>query len=106
MSLAEKRFSKRKSIADCRSTLEVTGNVRPAATSSCKDTRPKCFLRGPIMIGVVTGFFRLPINLVPQWLARFQRELDALLRLLLAAERLETFALQIQQILLAHRSSR
>src|SRR5436305_9339922 len=43
---------------------------------------------------------------VPQRLSRLQRELDALLRLLLAAERFEPFALQVKQILFTHRSPR
>src|SRR5579864_1632631 len=43
---------------------------------------------------------------IPQRLPRLQRVLYPLLRLPLAAQRFESLALQIQQILLAHRRSR
>ena len=43
--------------------------------------------------------------LVPQRLSRLQRVLNPLLRLLLAAERLKRLALQIKNVLLAHRRS-
>jgi len=43
----------------------------------------------------------LILQLIPQRLAGFERVRDALLRLLLAAERDEGFALEIQNVLLA-----
>src|SRR5579864_3877435 len=45
-------------------------------------------------------------SLVPQCLARLERVLNPLLRLLLSAQGLESFPLQIQDVLLTHRSSR
>src|ERR1700730_1052440 len=42
---------------------------------------------------------------IPQRLARLQRELNSFLRLLLAAKRFEALALQIEDVLLAHRSA-
>src|SRR5260370_27289564 len=43
---------------------------------------------------------------IPQCLSRFQRELNPLLRLALAAERLEAFTFQVKQVLLAYWSPR
>src|SRR5208282_4242461 len=45
-------------------------------------------------------------TLVPQRLARLQRVLNSFLRFLFPAQRLESLALQIEDVLLAHRSSR
>src|ERR1700674_3907313 len=42
---------------------------------------------------------------IPQSLPRFQRVLDSLLGFLLSAERFESLALQVKDVLLAHRSS-
>src|SRR5579884_583055 len=44
--------------------------------------------------------------LVSQRLSGLQRKLNSLLRLLLAAERFEAFALEIEDVLFAHRCSR
>src|SRR5882672_10225976 len=52
-----------------------------------------------------TEFRKAPVNvsLVSQWLACLERVRDAFLRFLFAAERNESFAFQIQNILLTHK---
>ena len=44
-------------------------------------------------------------RLIPQRLAGFQRVLNSFLRFLFTAERFETFAFQVEDVLLAHRSA-
>src|SRR5947209_13314601 len=72
----------------------------------------KCYL---ICAALLIVFFHLPLQLlsvsvvdvplIPQRLPGLQRELNPFLGLFLAAERLEAFAFQVEQILFAYRSA-
>src|SRR5450755_3212107 len=58
------------------------------------------------LVKYILTVYITPAMSIPQRLPRLQRVLNALLRLLLPAQRFERLALQIQQILFAHRRAR